>query len=175
MKNQISQSKRFGSRGEYLVMVQIMLFFGFILSPVWPEIRNTELYRTLSIFRWSILISFWAAAALFCLGGFAGIRRYLTPLPYPVENNQLVQSGVYGLVRHPLYSSMIAAAAGWSIFSMSLTHILITSIILLFFNYKASREEVWLTERHPEYGDYAQRVGKFFPRLSNSHRHGQEH
>jgi protein-S-isoprenylcysteine O-methyltransferase Ste14 len=174
MKNQGIRSQRFGSRGEYLVIMQGMLFLGFIMTPIWPELRNTELYRTLTIFRWILLTTSWSATVIFGIGGAKGIRRYLTPLPYPVDNNQLVQTGVYGLVRHPLYSSMIFAAAGWSIFSMSLTHLLMTAMILLFFNYKASKEETWLTERHPEYRDYVKKVGKFFPRLSKSDPFGQE-
>jgi protein-S-isoprenylcysteine O-methyltransferase Ste14 len=32
-----------------------------------------------------------------------------------------------------------------------------------FFDYKAGKEEAWLTQRHPEYADYARRVHKFVP------------
>ena len=78
------------------------------------------------------------------LGVFA-IRAYLTPLPYPVAHNQLVRSGVYGLVRHPLYSSQLFAALGWTAFTLSLTHLALLVAGFAFFDHKASREEAWLT------------------------------
>jgi protein-S-isoprenylcysteine O-methyltransferase Ste14 len=51
------------------------------------------------------------------------------------------------------------------LFSLSLSHLLVTLVATLFFNFKASKEESWLTERHPEYREYARRVGKFVPGL----------
>lgn len=103
------------------------------------------------------------AALGFGVLGALQIRRYLTPLPYPVDHSRLVTSGVYGLVRHPLYSSQLFAALGWSLFTLSLSHLAILVLGFLFFDYKASKEELWLTERHPEYADYARRVRKLIP------------
>ncbi|MEI6756793.1 MAG: hypothetical protein WCK85_02985 [Chlorobium sp.] len=40
-----------------------------------------------------------------------------------------------------------------------------TLLALLYFIYKASREERWLTERHSEYSAYALKVKKFIPWL----------
>ncbi len=35
------------------------------------------------------------------------LGQNLTPLPHPRHDGQLVQTGIYGLVRHPLYSGVI--------------------------------------------------------------------
>lgn len=163
MKKESVKAKRFGARGEYLVIIQMALVVLYVFTPVWPDLRAGELWEQLALLRWCVLFAGMVAGAVLGIGGFLNIRRYLTPLPYPVENNKLVDSGVYALVRHPLYSSQLFAATGWAAFTLSLSHLLVTIAAFIFFNYKASKEESWLTERHPEYCEYAATVGKFVP------------
>jgi len=152
-------------KGAYLVVLQVMLMCGFIILPVRPQLAGTELFEALGIVRWMALALFSGCALILgALGSFA-IRNYLTPLPYPVENNRLVTTGIYSIVRHPLYSALLLAASGWSVFSLSLSHLLLTGIALLFFNFKASKEEKWLTGIHPEYTAYTRQVKKFIPWL----------
>ena len=152
-------------QGQYLVVLQFLLMAVFMVTPVYQCNLNQTLFENTATFRWSLLCISWAIALL--LGGLGSyhIRTFLTPLPYPVEHNQLVTTGVYSLVRHPLYSSQLFAASGWTLFSMSLSHLLLTLLALLFFTFKASREERWLTERHSEYTAYARKVKKFIPWL----------
>jgi protein-S-isoprenylcysteine O-methyltransferase Ste14 len=152
-----------GKRGEYLVVLQFVLFFAFIFAPAWNPLLTPAFMEALGPVRWAALVAFWAVAVV--LGGFGSvhIRDYLTPLPYPVDHSQLVKHGVYAWVRHPLYSSQLFAAAGWVIFTLSFTHLLILVIGFFFFDYKATKEEGWLTERHPEYVEYAKQVRKLIP------------
>lgn len=152
-----------GRRGEYLVVLQFVLFFAFIFTPPWSPLAGTELMESLAPLRWGALALLGTFALL--LGGFGSvhIRDYLTPLPYPVDHSQLVQHGVYSWVRHPLYSSQLFAALGWTLYTLSLTQLLILVVGFLFFDYKAGKEEAWLTERHPHYVDYARRVRKLIP------------
>ena len=165
MEKPLDTSKRFGARGEYLVVIQIALVALYIFIPAWPDLRNGDLYQRLTLLRWSVLAIGIMVGAILGIGGSLTIRRYLTPLPYPVENNQLVDTGVYAWVRHPLYSAQLFAATGWAAFTLSLSHLLVTIAAFIFFNYKASKEEAWLTERHPKYQEYAAKVGKFAPGL----------
>jgi len=165
MEKKLKQTKGLGAKGELLVAIQMGLMVLFIIIPKWPDLQSSELFNQLAVLRWGALFSGMAIAAVFGIGGSHGLREYITPLPYPVDHSKLVDTGVYALVRHPLYSSQLFAAAGWAIFSLSLSHLLVTIVAALFFNYKAGKEEAWLTERHPEYREYAARVGKFVPGL----------
>lgn len=153
----------FGKRGEYLVLLQFVLMLAFILAPVWNPWADLRTLTTLAPWRWALALG--GAGAALGLGGLGllGIRTYLTPLPYPVAHNQLVRSGIYGVVRHPLYSSQLFAALGWTAFTLSLTHLALLAVGFAFFDYKASKEENWLTERHPDYPTYAQGVRKLIP------------
>jgi protein-S-isoprenylcysteine O-methyltransferase Ste14 len=152
-----------GKKGEYLVLIQFLLVTVFVALPVYPSISGTELFKAIAIIRWTFLILFTGCALIFVTCGSYTIRYYLTPLPYPVRHNQLVTTGIYGVVRHPLYSGLFFAASGWTLFSMSLSHFLLTVCGAIFFSYKSSLEEQWLKERHPEYAAYALRVKKFIP------------
>jgi len=150
-------------KGGFLVALQFVLLLAFILLPVYPSSTGFEIFSTVTMLRWTTLTACWVVAILFGTLGSYQIKHSLTPLPYPVKDNQLVTTGIYALVRHPLYSSQLFAAFGWAVFHMSLSHIIMTGLGFLFFNYKSSREEGWLTELHPEYTDYAQHVHKFIP------------
>jgi len=145
------------------VVVQFVLFFAFNLAPPWNPWATDDLLAALETPRLAALILGALAALGFGAFGVLHIRRYLTPLPYPVDHSRLVTTGVYALVRHPLYSSQLFAALGWTLYTLSLSHLGILVLGFLFFDYKANREEGWLTERHPEYAAYACRVRKFIP------------
>lgn len=112
-----------------------------------------------------------AGAVLFGAGGsfgIAGVRalgRNLTPYPKPRENSKLVQRGVYALVRHPLYSSLMFASAGWACLWGSWVGLAAAGALTLLLHVKAIREERWLRDRYPEYCDYEQRVKRFVPGL----------
>jgi protein-S-isoprenylcysteine O-methyltransferase Ste14 len=170
MEKENNKPGGFGRRGEHLVVIQFALVALFVLIPQWPDLRGGELWRQLALLRWSALVIGMLAGAALLIGGVIGLRKNLTPLPYPVESNRLVETGVYALVRHPLYSAQLFAAAGWSIFALSLSHLLVTIAAFIFFSHKASKEEAWLTERHPEYRDYAAKVGRFVPGVGKKQR-----
>jgi protein-S-isoprenylcysteine O-methyltransferase Ste14 len=152
---------RNSQRGEYWVVAQAVLMTGFVLLPVY---RPVELLPSV----W--LYSSWAIAGVLGMGaialfikGILDLGNSLTPLPYPREDGQLVQSGVYAIVRHPLYSGVILAALGWTIFQFSLSHLIGTLTFILFFDAKAAREENWLMQKYPDYADYRQKVKKLIP------------
>jgi protein-S-isoprenylcysteine O-methyltransferase Ste14 len=170
MEKSYPQSKRFGQRGEHLVMIQLLLVMLFVISPVWPDFRNSECFIQFALVRRGALLFGTLGGAMLGIGGTIGIRRYLTPLPWPVDHNRLVVSGVYALVRHPLYTAQLLVAAGWSINKLSISHLIITLAATLFFNHKATKEETWLTGKHSEYRDYAKRVGKLLPGLGKTKR-----
>lgn len=154
-----------GERGEYLVLLQGALLIGFLMLPVYRPASWSMNLLTLLYLRWGIAAVLGIGASFFIIKGLVDLGQNLTPLPYPKEDGHLVQSGVYSLVRHPLYSGLIFAALSWVVWQLSLSHLVATAILCVFFDVKARREEVWLTEKYPEYVDYQQRVKKLIPGL----------
>ncbi|WP_293152894.1 MULTISPECIES: isoprenylcysteine carboxylmethyltransferase family protein [unclassified Microcoleus] len=151
------------SRGEYLVLLQGALLAGFAILPVYQlpgfKIQSTQLLY-LTWFLASILSSI---GLTFIIKGLIDLGKNLTPLPYPREDGELVQTGIYGIVRHPLYSGGIFAAFAWTIFQFSLSHLIATAILVIFFDIKSRREETWLSDKYPDYSEYRQRVKKLIP------------
>ena len=110
-----------------------------------------------------------AGVVLFGAGGWlglAGVRalgRNRTACPKPLEDSALVQHGVYAFVRHPLYSSLMFASAGWALLWASWLALVAAGALTLLLHAKAKREETWLRERYPDYRDYERRVKRFVP------------
>ncbi len=98
--------------------------------------------------------------------GVAGVRalgRNRTAFPKPVKEATLVQHGVYGLVRHPLYCSVILVSFGWGLLWHSGPALGAAAVITIFLDRKASREERWLRDKYPEYERYVARVRRLIP------------
>lgn len=88
----------------------------------------------------------------------------LTPYPRPLAQAALRSTGIYALARHPIYSGLLIAIIGWSLWWLSAYGLLYAILVAIFFDRKAAYEERWLLERHSDlYADYKSRVKKFFP------------
>jgi protein-S-isoprenylcysteine O-methyltransferase Ste14 len=102
--------------------------------------------------------------ALCCgIAGTIALGCNLNPFPKPSTHTQLVQGGIYGLMRHPLYTAVFCGSVGWALVWQSWPVLLATLAIALFFDAKARREEHWLRQQFPEYASYEQRVRRFIP------------
>jgi protein-S-isoprenylcysteine O-methyltransferase Ste14 len=104
-----------------------------------------------------------ALGAAFGIAGVIALKSNRTPFPKPCEGSRLVQSGIYGHVRHPLYTSVILASLGWALVWQSRPALLVAVALVPFLHAKARREERWLRERFPDYADYEKRVKRFLP------------
>ena len=118
--------------------------------------------------------SFWLRVmgiALFFVGGLVGIAgtrslgRNRTPYPVPEAHARLVQEGIYGYVRHPLYSCLIVLGISWAAIWFSVATLVSGVVQALFLYLKAGLEERKLLVQFVEYREYQLRVPRFFPRL----------
>jgi protein-S-isoprenylcysteine O-methyltransferase Ste14 len=152
-----------GERGEYWVLGQTLLSIGFILLPVYPVVSLDKLSPFWKYMSWGLTGLFSLIAALLLIWGGVELGANLTPLPHPKDDGKLVTTGVYGIVRHPIYSGVIFLAIAYSCWQWSLTHALGVAILLLFFDIKARKEESWLKNRFSDYDVYQTRVKKLIP------------
>jgi protein-S-isoprenylcysteine O-methyltransferase Ste14 len=96
--------------------------------------------------------------ALFAIAAARGLGPAMTPFPRPLAEGELVVSGAYAVVRHPIYSGVAAAAAGFSVLFSSWWSLAVSLVLAVFFHFKAVREEAWLVEAYPSYRDYMAKV-----------------
>jgi protein-S-isoprenylcysteine O-methyltransferase Ste14 len=91
--------------------------------------------------------------------GIRSLGRSLTPGTEPLSDGELVTSGAYTHVRHPIYTGLVLALAGYTLAWSNWTLALLFGFLALkYFQGKAAVEEDWLMERFPGYKSYMRRV-----------------
>ncbi|MCY7368728.1 MAG: isoprenylcysteine carboxylmethyltransferase family protein [Chamaesiphon sp.] len=152
-----------GDRGEYWVIAQGILLIIFALFP--PNIPSsidldTSVWQYI---RWILTAIFSILAMVFLGRSLFDLGQNLTPLPHPRDDGQLVKTGIYGLVRHPLYSGVIYLALAYTSWQVSWVHLVGSIVLFVFFDAKSRMEEVWLTEKFSDYANYSNDVRKLIP------------
>lgn len=104
-----------------------------------------------------------ASGLVLAVRGMRDLRDALTPLPYPRADAELVETGVYALVRHPIYGGLVLGACGWGLFMASPAALAAAALLLGFFELKSRREEAWLERRFSGYAAYRARTRRLIP------------
>jgi protein-S-isoprenylcysteine O-methyltransferase Ste14 len=165
LTNRIKRREPMGGR----LLDTVLLFGGYILLfsglPV-PGIRNQHFIpprATLQII----------GAALTYLGlsltvwSRVRLGRFWSGVVALKQDHQLIQSGPYRVVRHPLYSGIILAAIGMAVCVTTWSSVLGMLSLLICFERRAHKEDALLaTEFGAEFEIYRQQTGRLLPRLS---------
>jgi protein-S-isoprenylcysteine O-methyltransferase Ste14 len=93
----------------------------------------------------------------------SGLGRNLTSLPKPRDDGTLVTTGVFGVVRHPIYSALMLIAFGSALARGSVTALAVAVALAVLLEFKSRLEESLLSARFAEYASYRARVKKFVP------------
>jgi protein-S-isoprenylcysteine O-methyltransferase Ste14 len=114
----------------------------------------------------SVLIGFGALVVLLgIMEHQARNRRLPSVTPEPNQNAELVDTGIYRHIRHPLYSGVILAAFGVALAHGHIVPIVVAAVIAVFFTFKSRFEESLLRQAYPDYAAYMRRTGRFLPGL----------
>lgn len=149
----------FTARGGWWVVAQVPVLIGAALIPIATGAGALMPGQGLQ----------WIGVAVTVLGlaitaaGLLALGDALTPFPRPRQNATLRTHGIYARVRHPVYSGLITASLGWSLWWLSVPGVLYAALVFVFFDRKSAREEVWLAAKFPGYADYRRRVQKLIP------------
>ena len=148
-----------GRRGGGWVALQVLLIAAIavagFLGPRWPQSARL----------WLAIASapFWLAGAGLFVAGSSRLGRLLTPFPKPASGGTLREDGAYGLVRHPIYGSVLILAPAFALVTSPLVFA-VWVVAAAFLDTKRRREEAWLLEQYAGYADYRRRVRrKFIP------------
>lgn len=101
-----------------------------------------------------------AAWARYCLGGNWSGAVTLK------EGHELVGSGPYRRIRHPIYSGIALGLAGTAVFIGEWRGVVAFAAMVISFFFKARKEEAWLTrEFGAQFATHRARTGMFLPRI----------
>jgi protein-S-isoprenylcysteine O-methyltransferase Ste14 len=146
-----------GPRGEGWVFIQAVVLVGVavvgLLGARWPEHLQVPALVAASA---SGVAGLWLAAS-----GVRTLGTSLSPLPRPPTASELTESGVYALVRHPIYGGILLVALAWSL-ALSPWALVPTGLLAVALALKSRLEEEWLVDRHPGYASYRERVHRRF-------------
>ena len=141
-----------GRRGGGWVTAQIVLLAAIFLSALvglgWPSPLEPLAYAIGGVLTAT-------GVGLLAAGGGALARvSAVTPFPAPRAGSGLQTTGVYRLVRHPMYGGGILVALGWSTIFASVAGLVLTIVLAVFADLKARREELWLEQTFAGYAEY---------------------
>jgi protein-S-isoprenylcysteine O-methyltransferase Ste14 len=143
--------------GWLFVGAQIALLAGVILLPSGDDWERSGTVRLIAL---AINI----LGLLVLIVGVLGLGRSLTPSPVPMADGELQTGGLYAIVRHPIYTGVMALVIGVAVGSGSLVRAAVAAATIIFFNVKARWEESRLVRKYPEYPAYTTTVPRFIPR-----------
>jgi protein-S-isoprenylcysteine O-methyltransferase Ste14 len=141
----------------WLVGTQFFLFFLFLFPTKF--LFKVAAFLQIPSLILSILGFIIVLTALFDLD------KSLTAFPTPKNNSELITSGLYKYVRHPIYAGILLTVFGYSIYSASIPRLIISLLLFILFYFKTNYEEYKLSQKYPGYSAYKARTGRFIPKL----------
>ncbi len=137
-----------------LQKLSVFVFVGpLFISPLIPQNR----------FNMSEYISLPIGILLFVFGGITGILALFKfgTIPAVRKKSNLITTGIYRVVRHPIYSGTLIAVLGWTILLKSTISIVYFPILFLLYYLPIAGEERRLVEQYgDEYIEYKKKVPK---------------
>ena len=86
------------------------------------------------------------------------LGRNLSPFPRPINNSNLVTSGIYRFMRHPMYYSLIFISFGVFITKLSIYYLFLSISLVLIIKFKIALEEQYLNNKFKKYLFYKNEV-----------------
>lgn len=142
-------------RGGAWVVGQALLFGLFLGSLIWGEpVDDVPGIVVIQIVGLALAV---IGAAM---SGWAAVHHgtRLTPFPKPTEGMPLIDSGPYRIVRHPMYTGIIAFVLGVGLAYANLATVLTGIAFIVFFMAKTGEEEDMLIRNVPGYREYRSSV-----------------
>lgn len=142
----------------FLVGVQIVLFILYYFHINFVEFLIPQWIQ------WTLLVFIGIGIVIFIIS-IIQLNKNLSPFPTPRSDSQLVQTGLYKYIRHPVYTGILISFGSYALYSGSIYRLIITLILYLLFLVKSRYEEEQLMNRYDEYGTYRKKTGRFFPKI----------
>ena len=142
----------------YEILLVFLQFFIIILHFFqWEFIPQKQLIKVSTL---SYLVGFLIIiiAFIILLVAIKDLGRNLSPLPRPINNSNLVTTGIYRFTRHPMYYSLIFISFGVFITKLSTYYLFLSISLGLIIKFKIALEEQYLNNKFKNYLVYKHEV-----------------
>ena len=132
----------------------ILVFLQFFIISLhffqWEFIPQIQIFQVSPL---SYLVGFLIIiiALIILLVAIKDLGRNLSPLPRPINNSNLVTSGIYRFTRHPMYYSLIFISFGVFITKLSIYYLFLSISLILIIKFKIALEEKYLKIKFKNY------------------------
>ena len=97
-------------------------------------------------------------ALIILLVAIKDLGKNLSPFPRPINNSNLVTTGIYRFMRHPMYYSLIFISFGVFITKLSIYYLFLVTSLGLIIKFKIALEEQYLDNKFKNYLIYKNEV-----------------
>ena len=139
----------------------ILVFLQFFIISLhffqWEFIPQKQIIQVSSL---SYLLGFLIIiiAFIILLVSIKDLGRNLSPFPRPINNSNLVTTGIYRFMRHPMYYSLIFISFGVFIINLSIYYLLLSISLGLIIKFKIALEDQYLKNKFKNYLVYRNEV-----------------
>ena len=138
-----------------LVFLQfLIIFLHFFQLELLPNKQIIQI-NNISYFLGILIITI---ASIFILIAIKDLGRNLSPFPKPKANSNLVTTGIYRFMRHPMYYSLIIISFGVFLTKLSIYYLCLTITLALLIKFKIILEEQYLKNKFKNYFLYKNAV-----------------
>ena len=145
-------------KAAYEILLVFLQFFIIILHFFqWEFIPQKQIIKVSTL---SYLVGFLIIiiAFIILLVAIKDLGRNLSPLPRPINNSNLVTTGIYRFTRHPMYYSLIFISFGVFITKLSTYYLFLSISLGLIIKFKIALEEQYLNNKFKNYLVYKHEV-----------------
>ena len=147
------QLKNFFKAAYDLMLVFLQFFIISLHFVQWEFLPQKQIIQA-SPFSYFLGILIILIAFIVMLVSIKDLGKNLSPFPRPIKNSNLVTTGIYRFIRHPMYYSLIFISIGFFIIKLSIYYLVLTISLALIIKFKIALEEKYLMNIFKNYKLY---------------------
>ena len=142
----------------YEIILVFLQFFIIILHFFqWEFIPEKQIIQE-TLFTYLVGFLIIIIAFIILIVAIKDLGRNLSPFPRPINNSNLVTTGIYKFTRHPMYYSVIFISFGVFIIKLSIYYLILSLSLGLIIKFKIALEEQYLKNKFKNYLLYKKEV-----------------
>jgi len=139
----------------------ILVFLQFFIISLhffqWEFIPQKQIIQV-SHFSYLVGVLIIIIAFIILIVAIKDLGRNLSPFPRPTNNSKLVTTGIYRIMRHPMYYSLIFISFGVFIIKLSFYYLFLIITLGLIIKFKIALEDKYLDNKFKNYSLYKNKV-----------------
>ncbi len=151
------QFKNFIKSTYELILVFLQFFIIILHFFQWEFIPQKQIIQV-SPFSYLLGFLIIIISLIILLVAIKELGRNLSPLPRPINNSNLVTTGIYRFIRHPMYYSLLFISFGFFITKLSIYYLFLSISLALIIKFKIALEEQYLNNKFKNYLIYKNEV-----------------